>query len=115
MSERWVIYAAVLLLQLNSYATPSETNQPKRKDVRCNQAHATKTGTQDDSVLLDSIDREYAPKLLGCVCAVLRGLEERFFSWLVFSRHEAATRRAKRSAGLAAFQQTRHTVRHAGQ
>ena len=75
--------AAALLLQLDSYARPSEILALARADMvrpsykQCrfwglifgnsSRDETTKTGTQDDTVLLDSRDRDYEPCVLSWV------------------------------------------------
>ena len=71
--------AAALLIQLDSYARPSEILNVKKRDVMASTSKTckywgtifgnsefgefTKAKQQDDTVLLDSLDRTYAPKL----------------------------------------------------
>ena len=75
--------AAALLLPLDTYARPSEIVSLEHEDVikpvskHCNfwgvifgnsqLGHTTKTKTQDDTVLLDSLDRGYAPGVLKMI------------------------------------------------
>ena len=75
--------AAALLLQLDSYARPSEIVNLKCVDVIMPVSRVckfwgvifgnsatddkTKAGLQDDTVLLNSLDRDYAPRVLSWV------------------------------------------------
>ena len=91
--------AAALLLQLDTYARPSEIICLQRCDVirpvsrQCNfwefiagnseTGGLTKTRTQDDTVLLDSLDRDYAPRLLKQIALSGRTLPGPLFPDLI--------------------------------
>ena len=122
--------ATALLLQLDSYARPSEIIGVYKEDVirpstkQCkfwgiifgnsDLGLTTKTGTQDDTVLLDSLDRSYAPALLKVVFQKCRGESGPLFPSLTLASYEAAFRKAKQMAQLSQFQLTPHAVRHSG-
>lgn len=120
--------AAALLLQLDSYARPSEIVNLKRVDVikpvsrvcsfwglifgnSC-AGDRTKAGLQDDTVLLNSLDRDYAASVLSWV--LKSSSENRLFPSLTLSAYEEAFRKARKQVGLAQFLLTPHCVRHSG-
>ena len=120
--------AAALLLPLDTYARPSEIVSLEHEDVikpvskHCNfwgvifgnsqLGHNTKTKTQDDTVLLDSLDRDYAPGVLKMIVQCRRFMHGFLFPELTLAGYEAAFRTAKQSIGLGQFQLTPHAVRH---
>eukprot|EP00435_Cladocopium_sp_Y103_P006166 s2932_g2.t1 len=122
--------AAALLLQLDTYARPSEIVSLEHEDVikpvskhckfwgvifgNSDLGHTTKTKTQDDTVLLDSLDRDYAPGVLKMVVQCKRFKHGLLFPELTLAGYEAAFRTARQSIGLAQFQLTPRAVRHSG-
>ena len=130
MADRDPPAAAALLLQLDSYARPSEIIGVHREDViqpstkQCKfwgiifgnseLGQITKIGTQDDTVLLDSFDRDYAPKLLQMIVKKHRGSMGPIFPSLTLANYEAAFRQSKQNVQLSHFQLTPHAVRHSG-
>eukprot|EP00438_Fugacium_kawagutii_P021634 Skav219592 [mRNA] locus=scaffold1719:17497:18357:+ [translate_table: standard] len=122
--------AAALLLQLDTYARPSEIVNLKFGDVvRPSSKHCkfwgiifgnssfqetTKTGTQDDTVLLTSSDRPFAKDVLSWVVRKRGAPHQRLFPGFTLSEYERALRKAKSEVGLGLFELTPHTVRHAG-
>ena len=76
--------------------------------------HTTKTKTQDDTVLLDSLDRDYAPGLLKMIFQCKRSSKGPLFPSLTLANYEAAFRTAKQQIGLGHLQLTPHAVRHSG-
>ena len=80
--------AAAMLIQLDSHGRASEVLSISRQDIirptskQCRYwvffgnsdlDRVTKTGSQDDTVLLDSLDRDYAPKVLQLVFKACKG------------------------------------------
>lgn len=122
--------AAALLLQLDTYARPSEIINIKFGDVvRPSSRHcrfwgiifgnssfdeSTKTGTQDDAVLLNSSDRPFAKDVLNWVAQKRAAPHQRLFPNLSLSVYEQAMQKAKREVGLGKFDLTPHAVRHSG-
>lgn len=122
--------AAALLLQLDSYARPSEILGLHREDViqpstkQCRfwglifgnseLGLTTKNGTQDDTILLDSLDRDYAPLVLQWIVKRHKGNQGPLFPNITLASYEAAFRRAKQHLQLNQFQLTPHSVRHSG-
>ena len=122
--------AAALLLQLDSYARPSEILSLIRSDIvrpsskQCrfwglifgnsSQDAVTKTGSQDDTVLLDSRDREYAPCVLSWVIKHSKQPGDFLFPQLTLGQYESLFRSAKKVIGLGRFDLTPHAVRHTG-
>lgn len=123
------MYAAILLLQLDTYARPSEILEVKRRDVikpssrQCkfwgiifgNSLHTEKikTGTQDDTVILDSLNG-FATTVLKMVFGNRAHDESPLFPNASLSQYETLVKEAKREAGLVAFTTTPHSVRHSG-
>lgn len=124
------MYAAVGLIQLDTYARPSEILGLRKQDIikpssrhccfwgiifgNSSSGGQTKTGTQDDTVLLDSTDREYAKQILAIVFAAAKRPHDRLFPGASLREYEAVMREAKRAAGLGAMALTPHAVRHSG-
>ena len=122
--------AAALLLQLDSYARPTEIISLLGEDIikpssrQCkfwgiifgnsDRGDRTKTGTQDDTVLLDSLDRDYAPQLLSWVMKRVNHKHQQLFPNLTLHSYEEEFRNAKKNIGLSSFQLTPHAVRHSG-
>lgn len=122
--------AAALLLQLDTYARPSEIVNLKHGDViRPSSKHCkfwglifgnssfgqtTKTGTQDDTVLLNSADRPFVRDVLKWVVNKPSRASHRLFPDLTLKVYEKAMRAAKSQVGLGRFDLTPHTVRHSG-
>jgi integrase len=123
-------FAAALLLQLDTYARPSEILKLRKQDIirpsskhckfwgvifgNSNRGDVTKTGTQDDTVLLDSTDRAFAVTVLAAIYKSLRRDEDLLFPNCTLEKYETAMRAARQRAGLSAFQFTPHSVRHSG-
>lgn len=130
MARRNPPAAAALLLQLDSYARPSEIVSLQFEDIikpsskQCkywgiifgnsDRGEVTKTGAQDDCVLLDSLDRDYAPQLLSWVVKKMKLNHQPLFPDLTLPSYEEEFRQSKRRLRLSAFQLTPHTVRHSG-
>ena len=124
------LVSAAILLQLDTYARPSEILGLRKRDVvkPCSGTcrfwgiilgnsvfdEKTKTGTQDDTVLLDSSDREYAPVVLELLFRNAKTKDSLLFPDLSLSLYEAELRKAKAAAGLNHFQFTPHCIRHSG-
>ena len=120
--------AAALLLQLDSYARPSEIVNLKCVDVIMPVSRVckfwgvifgnsatddkTKAGLQDDTVLLNSLDRDYAPRVLSWVFH--SAVNDRLFPSLSLRSYESALNAARHAAGLGQFHLTPHCVRHSG-
>ena len=124
------LLAAAVLVQLDTFARPSEILQVRKCDViRPTSKHCrfwgiifgnserfdrTKTGLQDDTVLLDSTDRAFAKNLLQMLFNYTKNSQGRIFGNYTLQQYEAAMQRARVAAGLGSFQLTPHTVRHSG-
>ena len=96
-SNVWV--SAATLLQLDTYARPSKSLRLRKRDVvkpcsgtcrfwgiilgNSEFGERTKTGTQDDTVLLDSSDDEYAPVILELLFRHTKSMDEFLFSRFV--------------------------------
>eukprot|EP00435_Cladocopium_sp_Y103_P017187 s872_g4.t1 len=122
--------AAALLIQLDSYARPSEILHVKKRDVitptskTCKYwgiifgnsefGELTKTKQQDDTVLLDSLDRTYAPKVLQMVFKKCRQRNQLIFGSISLREYENLFKQARKDAVLAQFDFTPHCVRHSG-
>ena len=105
--------AAALLLQLDTYARPSEILNVKRKDiVRPTSKHCkywgivfgnsesdelTKTNAQDDTVLQDSTDRSYAAILLERLFHATPSPDSFIFPDLSLAQYENHFTKAKKS------------------
>ena len=127
-SNVWV--SAAILLQLDTYARPSEILRLRKRDVvkpcsgtckfwgvimgNSEFGERTKTGTQDDTVLLDSSDREYAPVILEMLFRHTKSMDDFLFPGLPLSLYESELQKAKAAAGLNNFQLTPHSIRHSG-
>lgn len=120
--------AAALLLQLDTYARPSEILMLRKRDVvkpvgRCklwgvifgNSEHDehTKTGTQDDTVFLDSI-HDFAPAVMKLVFQASRSPNEPLFPDCTLALYESTMRTVMQRLKLGQFQLTPHAVRHSG-
>lgn len=122
--------AAALLLQLDTYARPSEilgltladVIKPSSKQCKywglifgnSEMGSVTKTGTQDDTVLLDSIDRTYAPQVLKWVASRCSSPSSLLFPGVALDTYERLFRNAKCRLNLGKFELTPHSVRHSG-
>eukprot|EP00438_Fugacium_kawagutii_P002203 Skav236697 [mRNA] locus=scaffold4101:93018:93839:- [translate_table: standard] len=122
--------AAAMLLQLDTYARPSKILGLRLRDiVRPVSKHCkfwgiiigislfdetTKTGTQDDTVLLDSEDRPYVEQVLAHVIRHCKRKDDLLFPHASLSSYEAACRTAKKNVGLGKFDLSPHCVRHSG-
>ena len=122
--------AAALLLQLDTYARPSEILKVKLRDViapssrsckywglifgNSQYSEMTKTKQQDDTVLLDSLDRNYAPRVLKMVSSQCTQNEQLLFGAISLSQFEDLFKEARGAVGLASFSLTPHCVRHSG-
>ena len=129
MMEQSPAFAAILLLQLDTYARPSEILQVRKRDVirpvtkQCkfwgiifgNSGYheRTKTGAQDDTVLLDSFNG-FAPKVMKMVFDQCRCDSDFLFPNITLAAYETAMKIAKQKAGLQNFAFTPHSVRHSG-
>lgn len=122
--------AAALLLQLDTYARPSEILKAKRRDVIAPASRAckywglifgnsqfsemTKAKQQDDTVLLDSLDRNYAPKVLKMVASHCAQDDQFLFGPISLAQYEDLFKQSRAAVGLASFSLTPHCVRHSG-
>lgn len=130
MVSSFPLLAAAVLVQLDTYARPSELLHVQKRDVikpstkQCrfwgiifgnsHRNQRTKTGTQDDTVLLDSQDRIYAKKNLEIVYKHARKPTDRIFGNYTLQQYEDAMKDARCKAQLGSFQLTPHSVRHSG-
>ena len=130
MCEFSPLLAAAAIVQLDTYARPSELLRVKKQDViRPSTKHCkywgiifgnsarqekTKTGTQDDTVLFDSTDRPYAKQVLQMVYNRTRRSTDSLFGQTTLSEYEDVMKRARSKAKLGQFSLTPHTVRHSG-
>ena len=130
ISEASAPAAAALLLQLDTYARPSEilgltladVIQPSSKQCKywgvifgnSEAGSITKTGTQDDTVLLDSIDRSYAPQVLKMVASRCTSPSSQLFPGVNLDLYERHFRNTKSQLKLGKFELTPHSVRHSG-
>ena len=130
MCEFSPLLAAAAIVQLDTYARPSELLRVKKQDViRPSTKHCkywgiifgnsarqekTKTGTQDDTVLFDSTDRPYAKQVLRMVYNRTRRSTDSLFGQTTLSEYEDVMKRARSKAKLGQFSLTPHTVRHSG-
>ena len=122
--------AAALLLQLDTYARPSEIVSVCRGDVvkpvsrvcsywgiifgNSERGVLTKAKTQDDTVLLDSLDRTYAPEVLKLVTKKCRQSTQLIFGVITLKSYEDAVQEACRALGLGQYKLVPHSVRHSG-
>ena len=122
--------AAALLLQLDTYARPSEILQVRFGDVvkpvskvcsywgiifgNSDRGAMTKAKLQDDTVLLDSLDRSFAPSVLKIVVKKCRQKNELIFGVVTLKEYEDAFHDACCQLGLAQFKLVPHCVRHSG-
>ena len=128
MSETSPPLAAAVLLQLDSYARPSEILALKKRDVvrpvgRCKlwglifgnstSGERTKTGTQDDTVFLDSI-HDFAPKVLQLVYRASNNDTDSLFPGFTLGAYETKMKAAVNFLGLSRFALTPHAIRHSG-
>ena len=130
IADECVEGAAALLLQLDTYARPSEVVQLTRRDIiKPTTKHCkywgvifgnseidafTKTGTQDDTVLLDSHDREFAQTVLAWLIRSRPSPDDELFPDLDLSSYEALFRNARQKLHLQQFGLTPHAVQHSG-
>ena len=120
--------AAVLLIQLDTYARPSEILGLRKHDVVKpvgrnklwgiifgNSVHheQTKTGTQDDTVFLDSL-HDFAPAVAKLVYNSCRQHSGFLFPGCTLGHYESSMRQVVKHLGLAKFALTPHAVRHSG-
>lgn len=128
MSQSSPPLAAAVLLQLDSYARPSEILQLRKRDVvkpvgRCNKwglifgistwDERTKTGAQDDTVFLDSV-HDYAPKVLRLLFSACSKENDCLFPGCTLGAYEDCMKQAVTFLGLARFALTPHAIRHSG-
>ena len=122
--------AAALLLQLDTYARPDEILHVRLEDVikpsskvcsfwgiifgNSQRGEMTKGKLQDDTVLLDSLDRSYAPTVLKMVTKKCRQKSDLIFGVCTVHEYEAAFRTACAALGLSQFRLVPHCVRHSG-
>eukprot|EP00438_Fugacium_kawagutii_P022824 Skav218924 [mRNA] locus=scaffold2031:23111:23944:+ [translate_table: standard] len=130
MAEKTPLLAAAVLLQLDTYARPSEILKMRKSDViRPSSQHCkfwgiiignserdevTKTGTQDDTVLLDSHDRAFAVQILEMLYNHAKSPQSKLFGSTTLRAYEVAMKHACQTAGLARFRFSPHSVRHSG-
>lgn len=130
MANTHPLLAAAVIVQLDTYARPSETLQIRRQDVirpaskhcrfwgvifgNSSRGCRTKTGTQDDTVLLDSTDRAYAKQVLEMVYKATSHPDDRLFGDYSLGEYENVMKLAKSKVHLGPFHLTPHTVRHSG-
>lgn len=88
--------AAALLLQLDTYARPSEIVNLQRSDI------------------IRPVSKHYAPRLLRTICLSRHTTPGPLFPDLTLATYEAEFRISKKQIGLNAFQLEPHTVRHSG-
>lgn len=122
--------AAALLIQLDSYARPSEILNVKKRDVMASTSKTckywgiifgksefgefTKAKQQDDTVLLDSLDRTYAPKLWKIVFSQCRQQNQLIFGSISLKEYGNLFKQARKDAGLAQLDFRPRCVRHSG-
>lgn len=130
MADNDPLLAAAVIVQLDTYARPSEILQLCKQDIiRPSTKHCrfwgiilgnssrgcrTKTGTQDDTILLDSTDRIYAKQVLEIVYKAAPRPESRVFGNYTLNDYEQIMKAAKAKVKLGPFHLTPHTVRHSG-
>jgi integrase len=130
MSEESPPLAAAVMIQLDTYLRPSEVLSLRKDDVfkpvkkRCQywgvvvgnsqRNQVTKTGMQDDTVLLNSEDRAYTADILSLVYHRAKGPSARLFGDVTLSQYEELMRKARIKAGLGHYQLTPHAIRHSG-
>ena len=123
---RWLQH----FLQLDTYTRPSEILQLRSRDVirpvskaccfwgviigNSEFGEKTKAGLQDDTVLLNSIDRTYAPDVLKMVSKRCANQSDLIFGRITLAQYEQAFKDASRSCGLQQFSFVPHSVRHSG-
>lgn len=129
MSKTSIPSSAALMIQLDTYARPSEVLRIRKRDVvkpvtkQCrfwgiifgnsSFGERTKTGTQDDTVLLDSLTPD-AAKVLSMVYKSCRHQNDLLFPSCSLDFYEKTMLKAKVAVGLGPFCLTPHTVRHSG-
>lgn len=122
--------AAAILLQLDTYTRPSEVLGLRKRDVvqpvskRCcfygiiignsDFDEKTKAGLQDDTILLNSLDRTYAPEILKMLAKHAKQPQQRLFGDITLKQYEDAFKRAQGDCGLSQFQFVPHAIRHSG-
>ena len=118
--------AAAMLLQLDTYARPTEILQLCGRDIikpasrhckfwgvifgNSEVGDVTKTGTQDDTVLLDSSDGGYVGKVLQAVFSRARSQDDPLFPSLTLAKYEQLFRDAKCKLKLGQFGLTPHML-----
>lgn len=129
MSKTSIPLSAALMIQLDTYARPSEVLRIRKRDVvkpvtkQCkfwgiifgnsSFGERTKTGAQDDTVLLDSLTPDVA-KVLSMVYKSCRHQNDLLFPSCSLDFYEKTMLKAKVAVGLGPFCLTPHTVRHSG-
>lgn len=122
--------SAALLIQLDTYARPSEivklrqagVIRPVSKQCRywgvlfgnSEYSEQTKVGLQDDTVLLDSFDRQFAATILEVCYRSTKHPSDRLFPGLTLASYEQIMKDAVAAVGLGKFSFTPHGVRHTG-
>eukprot|EP00438_Fugacium_kawagutii_P013890 Skav219729 [mRNA] locus=scaffold301:281463:306630:- [translate_table: standard] len=122
--------AAAMLLQLDTYTRPSEVLALRKRDVvspvskRCcfwgiiignsDFGERTKAGLQDDTVLLNSLDRTYAPVLLKMVANACKHKQQHLFGDVTLAEYERVIAKAHFQCGLSQFHFVPHAIRHSG-
>ena len=129
MTKISVPLTAALIIQLDTYARPSEVLRVRKRDVvrpvtkQCkfwgiifgnsSFGERTKTGTQDDTVLLDSLTPD-AARVLSLVYKACRRPDDLLFPSCSLDFYEKSMAQAKNAVGLGPFSLTPHSVRHSG-
>ena len=122
--------AAAMMLQLDTYTRPSEILKVRKRDVispvtktcsfwgiiigNSEFKERTKTNTQDDTILLDSTDRTFAPKILKLVSQKAVQSDDFIFGKITLAQYEDAFRKAREACDLAKFDLVPHAMRHTG-
>ena len=130
MSEESPPLAAAVMIQLGTYLRPSEVLSLRKDDVfkpvkkpcqywgvvvgNSQRNQVTKTGMQDDTVLLNSEDGAYTADILSLVYHRAKGPSARLFGDVTLSQYEELMRKARIKAGLGHYQLTPHAIRHSG-
>ena len=122
--------AGCLELQLDGYLRPSEAVVARGRDFFPPSAstaspwgmvvgnsefgETTKSKKQDDTILFDSADRTFLPRILKRITAGKLSLDVPIFPCLTLSVYEELFRKVGKSLGIASLRVTPHTVRHSG-